>query len=56
MYLMSSLLNLATASGNVLWSGVGVVYNDAWQRAVFVWIFPSLSPLESGRLRARASC
>lgn len=56
MYLMSSLLNLATASGNVLWSGVGVVCNDGWQRAVFVWIFPSLSPLESGRLRARASC
>lgn len=53
---MSSLLNLATGSGNVLWSGVGIVSNDAWQRAVFVWIFPSLSPLEPGRLKARASC
>lgn len=55
-YLISSLLNLAAGSGNVLRRGVGVVSNDAWQRAVFVWISPSLSPLESGRLKARASC
>lgn len=50
--LISLLLNLASSSGNVLWSGVGVVSNDAWQRAVFVWIFPSVSPLKPGRLKA----
>lgn len=55
-YLISSLLKLATGSGNVLWSGVGVVSNDAWQQAVFVWILPSLSPLEPGRLKTQASC
>lgn len=35
--------------------GVGVVSNDAWQGAVFVWFSPSMSPSESGRLKARAS-
>lgn len=51
-YLISLLLNLASSSGNVLWSRVGVVSNDAWQRAVFAWIFPSVSPPKPDRLKA----
>ena len=50
---------IITESGNRLWKCAAewsVVSNDAWQWAVFVWIFSLQSPVEPGRLKTPASC